>query len=199
MWKFPAAEPVIEPPAVLDGRVFVPTQLGGLFCLDAKTGKQIWWAPGIVQFVAASRQRVYAADRVGHMQILDLGTGARLDELATERLPLKLLNVQTDRLYLATESGMVQCLHEIEQTKPLLHDEDRKVKEEVVEKKPPPPPKKVAKPSGEEEPKPRPKPAPKKPPKEKPAKGDKATKADKAAAKKAAKAKKTDDDDDTGK
>ncbi len=90
------------------------------------------------------------------------------------RLPLKLFNTRTDRLYLATDSGMVQCLHEIEQTTPLLHDEDRKVKkEEVVEKKPPPLPKKVAKPAGDETPKPKPtpkKPAEKKPPKEKPVK-----------------------------
>ena len=76
LWKFPAAEPIIEPPAVLDDRVFVSTQLGGLFCLDAKSGKQLWWAPGIVHFVAASRQRVYAADRVGNVQVLDLKTGA---------------------------------------------------------------------------------------------------------------------------
>ncbi len=75
LWRFPAAEPVIEPPAVLDGRVFVSTQIGGLFCLDAKSGKQLWWAPEIVHFVAASRQRVYAADRIGNTQILDLKTG----------------------------------------------------------------------------------------------------------------------------
>ena len=101
-------------------------------------------------------------------------------------MPLKLLNTQTDRLYLATDSGMVQCLHEIEQTKPLLHDEDRKLKKEVVvEKKPPPVPKKVAKPAGDETPKPRPA-TPKKPPKEKPAKPDKPLKKAVKAAKKAA-------------
>ena len=128
VWKFPTAEPIIEPPAVLDDHVFVATQLGGMFCCDAKTGKQLWWAPEIIQFVAASKQRVYAADRIGRTQVLDLKTGARLDDLATELLPVKLLNSQTDRLYLATDTGLVQCLHEIEQARPILHGEDRKAK-----------------------------------------------------------------------
>ena len=38
--EFPAAEPVLESPAVINDRVYVCTQLGGMFCLDAKTGKQ---------------------------------------------------------------------------------------------------------------------------------------------------------------
>ena len=82
LWKFPAAEPVIEPPAVLDGRVFVSTQLGGLFCLDAKTGKQLWWrrasssssppaVSGCTPRTASATRRFWtcepgAAGRIGH-------------------------------------------------------------------------------------------------------------------------------------
>ncbi len=75
-WKFPASEPLIQPPAAVENRVYFVTQLGGMFCCDAKTGKQLWWAPEVLQFVAASKQRVYASDRTGQTQVLDAKTGA---------------------------------------------------------------------------------------------------------------------------
>ena len=188
LWKYPTSEPLFQPPAVIEDQVFVVSQLGGMFCCEAKTGKQLWSAPDIMQFVAASKQRVYAADKAGRTQILDLKTGARLDVLATELLPIKLLNPQTDRLYLATDTGLIQCLHEIERVKPLLHGEDRKLKPIEEPEKPHPGAKKPK--SGESaEPKPKPKPTPKakapagdkpaktpKTPKEKPAKNAKAAK-----------------------
>ncbi|MGO8691825.1 MAG: PQQ-binding-like beta-propeller repeat protein, partial [Thermoguttaceae bacterium] len=169
-WKFPTSEPVLQPPAVIEDRVYVPTQLGGMFCCEAKSGRQLWWAPQVLQFVAASKQRVYAADRTGRTEVLDAMTGARLDVLSTEPLPLKLLNVQTDRLYLATDTGLVQCLHEIEQTRPILHGEDRKVKREEEAAKPLPSVKKPKSEPAEGEPKPKPKAATKAKPADKSAK-----------------------------
>ena len=73
-WKFPTSEPVVQPPAVIEDRVYIVTQLGGMFCCNAKTGKQSGGSPEILQFVAASKQRVYAADRTGHTQVLDAKT-----------------------------------------------------------------------------------------------------------------------------
>ena len=156
LWKFPTSGPVYQPPAVIENRVFVVTQLGGLFCCDTKLGKQLWTAPDISQFIAASKQRVYAADRAGRTEVLDANTGALLDFLPTELLPRKLLNTETDRLYLATDRGLVQCLHEIEQSQPLVHDQDRKLKKEEAEK----PPARKAR-AGPDQDHPRPKPTPK--------------------------------------
>jgi hypothetical protein len=167
LWKYPTSEPLFQPPAVIEDQVFVVSQLGGMFCCNAKTGKQLWSAPDIMQFVAASKQRVYAADKAGRTQILDLKTGARLDVLSTESLPVKLLNPQTDRLYLATDTGLIQCLHEIEQVKPILHGEDRKLK--PVEE-PEKPVVKKAKSGEPSEPKPKATPKPKAPAGDKPAK-----------------------------
>jgi outer membrane protein assembly factor BamB len=161
-WKFPASEPLIQPPTVIGNRVYFVTQLGGMFCCDAKTGKQLWWAPKVLQFVAASKQRVYASDRTGQTLVLDARTGARLDVLSTELLPIKLLNSETDRLYLATDTGLVQCLHEIEQVKPILHGEDRKPKKVESPEKRLPTAKKAKSDQGDQE---RPKAAPKAPPK----------------------------------
>ena len=169
LWKFPTSEPVFQPPAVIEDHVFVVTQLGGMFCCDTKTGKQLWSAPEISQFVAASKQRVYAADRAGRTQVLTPRPAPRWTSCPPNCCRMKLLNTQTDRLYLATDSGLVQCLHEIEQSQPILHGEDRKAKKEEEAEKPPAARKPKAEP-GQEQPRPKATPKPKAPAGEKPAK-----------------------------
>ena len=121
LWRFSTAEPLIEPAVAVGHRVFAATQPGGMYCLDAKTGDQIWWAPQVIQFLALSRQRAYVVDRLGRMVVLSAETGARLDALPFPLHAVRMLNEQTDRIYLVTESGLVQCLREIELTEPIQH------------------------------------------------------------------------------
>jgi len=122
-WRFPTGEPIIEPPVRIDDRIYVAVQLGGMYCLDAHTGKELWYAPRIKQFVAASPQRVYAVDTLGRLVALYAKTGARLDTLwSVRQLPLRVANMETDRLYLATETGLVQCLHEVGLDEPQRHN-----------------------------------------------------------------------------
>ena len=47
--------------------------------------------------------------------------GAQVDSLRIDRLDVRLVNQQSDRIYLGTAGGVLQCLHEIGQAKPLLH------------------------------------------------------------------------------
>ena len=173
LWKFPTTEPVVEPPAVIEDRVYVPTQLGGMFCLNAKNGKQYWWAPDIMHFVAASKQRVYGEDRSGQTIVLNAKTSTQFDVLPTSGCRSSCSNTETDRLYLATETGLVQCLHEIELAKPLLYEESRRPVKEEEPEKPKLPVKKAG--GGEDRPRPKATPKPKAAPKddadaEKPAK-----------------------------
>ncbi|MEN6558963.1 MAG: hypothetical protein ABFC54_12380, partial [Thermoguttaceae bacterium] len=72
-----------------------------------------------------------AADRAGRLLVLDGMTGKLLDTLPTVGLPLKARNDLTDRIYLADDFGLIQCLHEPEQQKPILHDKDRPQTEEI--------------------------------------------------------------------
>ncbi len=128
LWRFPTGEPILQPAVVIDERVYVATQPGGMHCLSVVTGERFWWAPQIRQFVAASKQRVYATDKLGRLLTLSAQTGARLDMLPVGHLPIKLLNSDTDRLYLGTDTGLIQCLHERELVEPLHHGRTRQEK-----------------------------------------------------------------------
>ena len=121
LWHFSSGEAIGNPVAVVGARVYVATQLAGMYCLNAATGEEHWQAPGIRQFVAASKDRLYAVDGVGRIQVLDASSGARVDVLDLASIPIKLTNTTSDRIYLMTDGGLVQCLHEVELSEPLRH------------------------------------------------------------------------------
>jgi outer membrane protein assembly factor BamB len=178
-WRFSTGEPIVEPPAVIGNRVYVATQLGGMFCLSRKNGRNVWRAEGVMRFIAASKTRVYALDDAGRLLILDAASGSRLDAVPLSRTCTVLANSDTDRIYLIGRSGLIQCLHETEQTEPLTHNKERKdaakagltppepKKETTAEKPARKPPKKASEPKEHKEPKAtkEPKPLKEKPPK----------------------------------
>jgi len=125
-WRFSTGEPILEPAAVIDDRIYVCTQSGGIHSLESETGRELWWAPQVRRFIAASKQHVYVEDKVGRILVLRAETGARLDVIPTTAMPIKLQNCQTDRIYLCTETGLLQCLHEVEQVEPIRHGEARR-------------------------------------------------------------------------
>ncbi|HXT58388.1 MAG TPA: PQQ-binding-like beta-propeller repeat protein [Pirellulales bacterium] len=120
-WQFSTGNPIVERPVAVGDALFVITETGGMFRLNADTGAQEWFVPGVFHFVSASPTRLYTVDSSGRLLILDALSGARVGALATEHLPLKVLNIETDRIYLATTSGMIQCLHELALNEPFVH------------------------------------------------------------------------------
>ena len=165
IWKYAVGEPILQPVVPIEKDVYVATQRGGMFCLEAASGNKKWWTDRVTQFVAASKDRIYAADAAGDILVLDRNTGTRVDTVAAADLPLKYLNLQTDRIYLATPSGLVQCLREVGLTEPIRH-----------RKEPVAPPDKSAKPDKPDTQAP---PAEPKAPADKPAPAKKAAPADK--------------------
>jgi outer membrane protein assembly factor BamB len=124
-WRFSTSDPIVQPAVVIDDRVYVAVQTGGMYCLEARSGRNLWFSPDIVQFLSAGRQRVYAVDKFRRLLALNAATGARLDTIPASDPPIKVINTETDRLYLASDTGMIQCLRELEQLQPLLHNQNR--------------------------------------------------------------------------
>ena len=72
-----------------------------------------WEVPGIAQFATVTKDHVYGVDRFGTIRILNIADGSPVGRIANEAALEALVNDQTDRLYLISDSGLVQCLHEI--------------------------------------------------------------------------------------
>lgn len=126
LWRFSTGEPIVKSPAVIDDRVYVATQLGSMYCIDVKTGQSVWRANDVMQFVAATKARVYVLDKIGRLVVLNAASGAKLDAMSVGRVSSILANSDTDRIYLISEGGLIQCLRETEQNQPLMHNKERK-------------------------------------------------------------------------
>ncbi|MDO4550940.1 MAG: PQQ-binding-like beta-propeller repeat protein [Planctomycetia bacterium] len=118
LWRFPTGEHISSAPAYVDGELFVSTLLSGMYCLDALSGGNEnstdpkWWAPHIRQFLSCSKGRVYSVDHADQLAILDRSSGQKIASLPIQNHPIRLTNLQTDRIYIATETGTVLCFRE---------------------------------------------------------------------------------------
>ncbi len=84
LWRFSTGEPILQSPAVVDDRVYFTTELGEMYCLAAKTGKSLWSADNVMQFVSAGKTHVYVADRVGRLLALQAASGVQIDAVGAQ-------------------------------------------------------------------------------------------------------------------
>ncbi len=120
-WRFSAGDAIYSSPIAIQSKVYVVSEINGLYCLDGDTGGRLWHAPNIAQFVSASPTRIYGIDRIGRLAILDLRTGTSAGAMALEDVSQVLVNAQSDRVYLASDSGLVQCLRQADLRSPVYH------------------------------------------------------------------------------
>jgi outer membrane protein assembly factor BamB len=129
VWRFTTGDAVLHAPAVVESEshrvhIYATTELGGMYCLSAK-GRCLWQTPNVTQFVAASKSRVYALDKTGHLLTLAAFNGALLDSVDISGACTVLANTTTDRIYLISDNGLIQCLRETEQVEPIVHSKAR--------------------------------------------------------------------------
>jgi outer membrane protein assembly factor BamB len=120
-WKYATGFPVSRSVAPVGDVVFATSEEPALHCIDAKTGAAIWVAPHVMQFAAASKTRVYCVDDLGGLVVLDAAKGSVLGRITTDHPIHSLVNDQTDRLYLVSGDGVIECVREIDSKEPLYH------------------------------------------------------------------------------
>ncbi len=140
LWRFPTGEIIKDAPVYVDNDLFVVTTLSGMYCLDAETGGDgksadaKWYSPGVCKFIACSKHRVYALDQGHMMLILDRVSGQKISAVPMMDYKFICVNTQNDRIYFATETGVVQCLREMALTTPLDYAADWRIAREVSAK-----------------------------------------------------------------
>jgi outer membrane protein assembly factor BamB len=129
VWVFAAGQPVRETPFAIGQDVFVVTDGQLLFAVDASTGLEVWRKSGYRRVISASSKNVYVLDSLGKLAVIDRSTGSQIALLPTTNASLFMDNIKTDRVFVGTKSGAIQCLREQAQKQPLFH---RLVSKEVM-------------------------------------------------------------------
>ncbi|MBR4834661.1 MAG: PQQ-binding-like beta-propeller repeat protein [Thermoguttaceae bacterium] len=122
-WTYLTQSPVDERVSSFDDVVYVPVESGEFFALDLKTGLEMWKSRGVKRLIAASATRLYAFDQLDRLAILNRADGSRLKTLELAPTKFQIFNQETDRVYLVSADGLVQCLRETQQVEPLRRRE----------------------------------------------------------------------------
>jgi outer membrane protein assembly factor BamB len=141
LWRFTADRPILRRPAVTDEDVFVAPERGGLYRINRMTGAEIWRNQEAERYVASNKAFVYALDPSGRVLVLDRGRGTLLSALDARDFVVPVANEFTDRVYLASNDGLVICLHDssytkamrvrtFEERKPQVEKKDEKLPDE---------------------------------------------------------------------
>ncbi|HRE99839.1 MAG TPA: PQQ-binding-like beta-propeller repeat protein [Pirellulaceae bacterium] len=121
IWKQSLGDPMHVPPVYVDGDLYAVTVAGTLFSLDPTTGITRWQARGIERVISVSATKVYALDRMGILHAFERQGGRKVGSVDLAGATVAATNTLTDRIYVATPSGRLECLHELDVARSVLH------------------------------------------------------------------------------
>lgn len=120
-WRFVSGTAITKKPYIVGDDLYLLPETGGMFCLSVDTGTQRWWRPKMTEFLGASMGRLYASDEQGNLVLLARADGALLGAIPLRPFPVRFYNDRTDRIFLASDSGLVIALRERGQQFPVYH------------------------------------------------------------------------------
>jgi len=124
LWRFVAGGRLLQKPRITEESIYLAAERAGLYRIDRITGEMIWRNSHADRFLAVNKKFVYAADNLGTLLILDRATGVQLASYAgTREFVVPLANEVDDRIYLASNDGLLICLHDRDYAKPFLVQE----------------------------------------------------------------------------
>jgi outer membrane protein assembly factor BamB len=127
-WAISLGVGISESPVPLGDYVYAISNDNKLYKVVAATGELAngWGTPleKISRFIGASEGSLYLLDTFGNLVVIDRTSKTIVNRVAVGKIDLVLNNYQNDRLYLASKSGMLQCLREIKSERPYFHGDE---------------------------------------------------------------------------
>lgn len=123
VWRYASGYETREPALVVEDVLYLVTRDFGMFAISATTGESLWpqaYRPAR-KFVAATKDHVYCTSDLGYLVTLDAESGHPIGQVPMNLTDRAFSNIQTDRVYIATRGGTLQCLHEMGADLPTLH------------------------------------------------------------------------------
>jgi outer membrane protein assembly factor BamB len=130
-WHYVSGTPILRKPEVNDEDVYIAPKRPNLARVNRESGEKIWTNQKADRFMAANKKFVYAADPNGRMLILDKKYGTVLSTYDARDFVVPVANELTDRIYLASNNGLLVCLYDKDYPKPWVM---KHMKEETTEK-----------------------------------------------------------------
>ena len=128
IWQLSTGASVAQPPIALGNYIFIINGLNQLFKIDAKTGREApgWEQPrtNIGRYIGAGKENLYLIDAVGNLVVMSQGSGSILSRVEIGSVKSILPNLESDRLYIVSDRGTIQCIREISSPIPYFHSNE---------------------------------------------------------------------------
>ena len=122
-WKFPTGEMVVSTAAIVDGKVYVASLNGQLFCLDRKTGQKIWsyrsitdpdpksFAPGFKASPTVTDDSVFIGDEDGVFHAVNRDTGKLRWTAKSGAEIVSSASCYLDKVLFGSHDNVLYCYH----------------------------------------------------------------------------------------
>ena len=112
MWNRSVGEPFYGAPFVAGEQVLIASSYGNLYSMKAGDGAQEWSSPvpNIDRVFASAGDYYFARTTVGQLTILTIASGQIVSTGGTVTIDHVITNSETDRIYLVSDGGTIQCL-----------------------------------------------------------------------------------------
>lgn len=127
-WEVTTGAGISTSPVPIGDALFVVSDARQLYKLDARTGNYAegWEAPveGVDKFLGATRKAIFGLDAFNHLVVIDQKSGRKTSAIPVGDIALVLTNYESDRIYVASSQGLVQCVRDLSNPRPIFHSSE---------------------------------------------------------------------------
>ena len=128
IWDVTTGTSISTSPVPIGDALFVVSDSAQLFKLDARTGNYAkgWDSPipRVKKFLGATKEAVFALDGFDKLVVIDQKSAKITSSIPVGEIDRVLTNYQSDRIYVASAQGLVQCVRSISHPRPIFHSSD---------------------------------------------------------------------------
>lgn len=115
LWQYSTGEPMVGDVVALEKNIYATSSYGNLYAFDAASGQLAWKspAPRVMDVLGSIGDALIVRDLSNRLAVINALNGARAATATQTLLHHAVVNRGTDRVYLVSDTGFVQCLRPI--------------------------------------------------------------------------------------